>query len=313
MSVAGRAGAGLGDAGAALRSRTVDLALLAVAAVWGTSYALTKDALAVQPVLGFLAVRFALTALALAPALVRGLLADAVALVRVGLPLGAILLGVFLCETYGVLHTSAANAAVLIGLCVVMTPFVEWAVLGARPSRGLLAAVACACAGTWLIAGGVEARLGLEDALILAAALLRAIMVTATRALTVGFEGSSLALTGVQALVVALGAAALALVADPAALEFAPGDVRTWAVLAWLVLACTVFAFFAQNYASRRASPSRVSLLMGTEPVFGVLFAMAWLGERPGAWTWAGIALVVGACLHVTSRPAPGPARVPGA
>ena len=300
---AGRAG----RAGAALRSRTVDLALLAVAAVWGTSYALTKDALTVQPVLGFLAVRFALTALALAPALVRGLLSDAVALARVGLPLGAILLGVFLCETYGVLHTSAANAAVLISLCVVMTPFVEWAVLGARPSAGLLAAVACACAGAWLIAGGVEARLGLGDALILAAALLRAVMVTATRALTSGFEGSSLALTGVQALVVAAGAATLALAADPAALEFRAGA-RTWAVLAWLVLACTVFAFFAQNYASRRASPSRVSLLMGTEPVFGVLFAMAWLGERPGAWAWAGIALVVGACLHVTSRPVRGPA-----
>jgi drug/metabolite transporter (DMT)-like permease len=40
-----------------------------------------------------------------------------------------------------------------------------------------------------------------------------------------------------------------------------------------------------------------VGLLTGTEPAWGALFAMAWLGERLSAGAWAGGALIVGAAL----------------
>jgi drug/metabolite transporter (DMT)-like permease len=64
-------------------------------------------------------------------------------------------------------------------------------------------------------------------------------------------------------------------------------------VITWLVLACTVFAFFVQNYAAVRSAPSRVALLMGSEPLFGALFASLWLGERLSALGWVGGALIV--------------------
>ena len=72
--------------------------------------------------------------------------------------------------------------------------------------------------------------------------------------------------------------------------------------MAYLVLACTLFAFFAQNYAIKRSSPTRVGLLMGSEPAFGALFASLWLGERIPALGWVGGGLIVVASLLATVR-----------
>ena len=292
----------LARAQAAAPVRTSDVLLLLVAAVWGSSYALAKEAVSLQPVLGFLALRFGLTAALLAPALLREVRRAGVGVLRIGAPLGAVLCAIFLCETYGVARTSAANAAVLISLCVVATPFLEWALVGVRPSRGLLGAAACSVAGVALINGGAAWSLNAGDALILCAALLRAVMVAATRRRTRGYAGSTLALTAVQALVVALACACAAAIADGPSLGLEGPSLRFVLILLWLVLACTIFAFFAQNHAARRTSASRVSLLMGSEPVFGVLFAVAWLGESFTVAAWAGALLIVASCLWAVSR-----------
>ncbi|MDG6754575.1 DMT family transporter, partial [Staphylococcus aureus] len=70
----------------------------------------------------------------------------------------------------------------------------------------------------------------------------------------------------------------------------------------YLVGACTLFAFFAQNYAIKRSSPTRVALLMGSEPAFGALFAWLWLGERISLSGWIGGGLIVTASLLATVR-----------
>jgi drug/metabolite transporter (DMT)-like permease len=49
-----------------------------------------------------------------------------------------------------VAHTSAANAAFLISLCLVLTPFAEWLLLGKKPADALLAA-AVSLLGAWLL------------------------------------------------------------------------------------------------------------------------------------------------------------------
>lgn len=80
-------------------------------------------------------------------------------------------------------------------------------------------------------------------------------------------------------------------------------DARTfWRYLAYLVLACTLFAFFAQNYAIKRSNPTRVALLMGSEPAFGALFAMVWLNEVISVQGWLGGGLIIAASLLATVR-----------
>lgn len=272
-----------------------DLLLLLVAMVWGSSYAAAKQALVFYPVLGFLAARFCITFLILAPQL-RGV---GRAAWRPGLPLGLVLLGIFLCETYGLAHTSASNAAFLISLCVVLTPVVEWLLLGQRPDARLWPAMGLSLLGTWLLSGGVNPDFNLGDGLILGAALLRAVQVCLTRRFSVAREVPALALTAVQTGVVGGGCLLLGLLL-PGGLPALPTAPAFWTATLYLVLFATLFAFWVQNWALGRSSPSRVSLLMGSEPLFGALFAVLWLGESLTTEAWLGGLLVVGAMLWVS-------------
>jgi drug/metabolite transporter (DMT)-like permease len=81
-----------------------------------------------------------------------------------------------------------------------------------------------------------------------------------------------------------------------------PHDPVFWYATGFLVVFCTLFAFFAQNYALRRTSPTRVSLLMGTEPVFGALFAVYALNESLDAEGWLGGLMIVAAFLWAARK-----------
>lgn len=273
-----------------------DLMLLLTAVIWGSSYGVTKQALVWYPVLGFLVLRFGLTSLLLLPALRR----CTGAALRAGLPLGLILLAIFVCETYGVLLTQASNAAFLISLNVVMTPFAEWWMFGARPRRAAFVLALVSLAGTALLSAGGPLSLNTGDGLILLAALLRAAMMCWTKRLTMPKPGRppvpALTLTAVQSAVVFAGML-LAACCVPGSLPPLPHVASFWGACIYLVLLCTIFAFFAQNYGVRRSGPTRAALLMGSEPLFGALFAACWLGEKLTPLSWLGALLLCGAVL----------------
>ncbi|WP_233858667.1 DMT family transporter [Paraburkholderia sp. HD33-4] len=271
-----------------------DLMLLAVAMVWGTSYGVVKGVLAIYPVLGLLALRFGLTFVVLSPALRSLRHVKASALVGV-LGSSVILLSIFLAETFGIAHTQASNAAFLISLCVALTPLVEWALLRRKPSSGEWIAVGLSLTGAAFVSGGVIIPTA-GDALILLAALLRALMVCVTKRVMRESQLTPLSVTAVQAGVVALGSVLAAFVMPSRHWEALPSlseHGEFWASIAYLVLACTLFAFFAQNFAVKRSNPTRVALLMGSEPAFGALFAYVWLGEHLSGSAWFGGGLMV--------------------
>ncbi len=273
-----------------------EIMLLLVAVVWGTSYGLAKTAVIFYPVLGFLTVRFCVTSLLLLPTW-RGLSRQQInTTIKAGVPLGLILLAIFVSETYGLSLTLASNAAFLISLFVMFTPFVEWIVLRSRPNVASFVVAGISLIGTWLLTSSISLSFNLGDGLILVAALLRAVMVTCTSRLTSGKDIPSLPLTAVQTGVVGLGCMMLA-AGLPGGLPPLPHEPAFWYATGFLIVFCTLFAFFAQNYALRRSSPTRVSLLMGTEPVFGAMFAVYWLDESLSIAGWLGGFLIVIASL----------------
>ncbi|TDK61951.1 DMT family transporter [Sapientia aquatica] len=277
-----------------------DLMLFAVAIVWGTSYGVTKGVVAFYPVLGFLSVRFILTFVLLLPVWKNSQSTQIKETVQIGVPLGLVLLSVFACETFGVGLTTASNAAFLISMCVVFTPFVEWLVLHVRPSLASCIATLISLIGALILTSGITLSFNLGDALLLAAAMLRAYMVTLTKKRTSGKQINSLALTAVQCGVVGIGCLVLALLTSNGSMPPLPLRNEFWFATIYLVLFCTIFAFFAQNYAVRQTSPTRVHLLMGMEPVFGALFAMYWLGEQLTPFAWLGGLMIVGPSLWAT-------------
>jgi drug/metabolite transporter (DMT)-like permease len=277
------------------RRPSAEIMLLLVAAVWGGSYSVAKHAMQHLPALEFLALRFGLTFVLLLPTLKPLFGASGFKGLQVGCILGANLLAIFLCETFGVTLTSAANAAFLVSLCLALTPPVEWWLLKKKPPSGAFLAAGLSLLGAALLVSTRTSAVvvGWGDALMVLAALLRALMVCQTKRLAPRHQLPALTLTAVQSGVIAAGAGLLSLIDHSGAWRALPTAADFWWCMAFLVLFCTLFAFFAQNYAASRTSPSRVSLLMGSEPVFGALVAVLWLGESINAWGWLGGLLIV--------------------
>jgi drug/metabolite transporter (DMT)-like permease len=158
--------------------------------------------------------------------------------------------------------------------------------------------------GAALLSGGLNGQLGFGDGLMLAAAVLRAVTVCQTSKLTRHSSAPALALTAVQAGVIGFGSLLLAL-CMPGGLPPLPVARAFWQASVYLVLGCTVFAFFAQNWALKHTPPSRVALLTSSEPAFGALFAVLWLGESLSVTGWIGGGLIVLAALWTTVHARP--------
>ncbi|MFE0648345.1 DMT family transporter [Streptomyces sp. NPDC059534] len=293
--------------GAPRRAWLTDLPVLLVAVVWGASYLAAKGITTPHTVVAVLVLRFAVVLPVLVAAGWRRLRALTAAQWRGAAALGLILSGIFLLETYGVVHTSATNAGLIISLTMIFTPIAEAAVTrvsagsagaaGTPMPRGFLAAAGLSVAGVVLLTqGGGFTAPSLGDLLMLLAALARTVHVLAMSRIKAVRSADSLSLTTVQlgsaVAVFAVIAAFPGTGASPwaVALDFGP---REWAGLVFLSVFCTLFAFFVQMWAVRRTSPSRVSLLLGTEPLWAAAAGIAVAGDRPGVLGLVGAILVL--------------------
>ncbi|MGY0064148.1 DMT family transporter [Streptomyces sp. LZ34] len=274
-------------------ARRTDVVLLLVALVWGSSYLTAKTATVALPVTAVLFARYAISALACgALVAARGRTRRWTrAEVRVGSLLGFTQAAVLVLETYGVAHTSAANAGLIISLTIVLTPLLDRT--GGRrrlPPTFFLAAGLCVLAvGLLTSSTGLHApRLG--DVLVLAAAVVRAGHVALLGRLIADRPMDPLRLTTAQTIV----GSALHL---PAAITHAPdlahSSATTWTQLIYLALFCSVFAFLAQTWAVQRTSASRASLLLGTEPIWAVAVGIGLGGERLTLWASLGAVLMI--------------------
>jgi len=258
-----------------------ELLLLLVALFWGTSYGLTKSALTFTPVLLFIAIRFLATHLSLLYFTVQDFKAQRNSDWAIALPTGFLLLGIFCFEVYGVSQTSAANAAFLISLSILFTAGLETLLSPKKVDKNLIGLAFLSVLGVIGLTHeqALSGSFNQGDILILCAAFLRAMMVLLTQKLTKDKKISNLSLTSIQSLIVGLGALILAYLTLPAESFSIPTQREFWLISLYLIVFCTLFAFFIQNYAVRRIPATKVSLLMGSEPLFGALFAMIWLGE----------------------------------
>ncbi|MEU5996807.1 DMT family transporter [Streptomyces sp. NPDC047197] len=278
------------------RAWLTDLPVLLVAVVWGASYLAAKGITTTHTVVAVLVLRFAVVLPALVVAGWRGLRALTAPQWRGAGVLGLILSGIFLLETYGVVHTSATNAGLIISLTMIFTPLAEAAVTRKSPPRAFLAAAGLSVLGVILLTqGGGFTRPSLGDGLILLAALARTVHVLAMSRIKAVQDADALSLTTVQlgsavAVFAVLAAAGTGASPWSVAVDF---GAREWAGLLFLSVFCTLFAFFVQMWAVRRTSPSRVSLLLGTEPLWAAAVGIALGGERLGVVGLVGGVLVL--------------------
>jgi drug/metabolite transporter (DMT)-like permease len=271
----------------------VDLLLLATAIVWGASYLNAKDLTQHASVNAMLAFRFTSGAVIMAIiAIVRGnkfSKHDWMLGALYGVAVGTIMQ----IETNGIKITSATNAGLIISLTIIFTPILEsiWSRLW-LPRMFFVAAVGAIVGVALLVSGNGFKQPNIGDALMLGAAVLRAITTTAQGKLAEGRTISSFNVTVVQLAVCGLSYLALDfggvvnLVHDFGA--------QQWFEMSFLVLLCTVFGFVALQYGILRTSATRASLLLSTEPIFAVLTAALFGGESLFIVGVIGAAMIIG-------------------
>ena len=269
--------------------------LLAVAVAWGSTYWVAKELVSPDTVLAVLGVRMVLTALALGLILMvmRNRLKKTELLI--GGILGLLLSTVFTFETFGLAATSATNAGLIISLTIVMTPVLETVTGKRKLNRLFYLAAMIAVAGVYFLAtGGAAASFGAGDLLILLAAVARAFHVTGMHRLSAGRSIDSLNLTFVQMATCGLVFMAMSSLWGTPITSYAGSmDGAAKLQMTYLVIVCTVFPFFIQMWAVRRTSPTRVSLLLGTEPVWAAFIGVTLAGDVLGPIGIAGVAMVL--------------------
>ncbi|MEU9112342.1 DMT family transporter [Streptomyces sp. NPDC048483] len=277
------------------RSWLTDVPVLAVAITWGSSYLATKSITGPSTVLAMLLLRFLMAVAVLGLLRLRAIRRLTAAEVRGGIVIGLILTCVFLLETYGVVHTSATNAGLIISLTMVFTPLAEAALCRTRPTGSFLMAAAGSVLGIVLLTQGSGfTPPSIGDLLMLLAALARTANVLTTHRLASIKSADDGALTFVQLSTAVICFAALSTCAGTPPLRVASAlEAGQWLDLLYLGLLCTLFAFFAQLWAVRRTNPSRVSLLLGTEPLWAAVIGVALGGDQLGAPGYAGAALIL--------------------
>lgn len=262
--------------------------LIAITVVWGTTFAIVKDAILTVPIALFLALRFSLAALmfigvrydprALRPALILGLLAFAG----------------FATQTIGISGTSASNAAFITGLSVVLTPIVA-ALFWRQAVQGrIYLAALIATAGLGFLTLGADGVAGVKtgDLWVLLTAVSYAFYIVYLG--EVAGSASSRALAGLQLLPMALLAWLWATPDLGAIAEIPPSG---YLAILYLAVVATALVGLLQVIAQRVVAAPVAALIFTLEPVFAAMFAAWWLAERLPPIAWLGGALVVLAML----------------
>jgi drug/metabolite transporter (DMT)-like permease len=278
--------------------------LLATACLWGVTFVAQKYATATMPALAFVAARFAVSAAALAPFALwefrRKPHAPSRDEWRLALVIGLTLfLGTSL-QQAGIETTSATNAGFLTACYVVLTPFVVWALTGARPRAIVVGAGLVSLIGAWLLAsGGALGPPNVGDALVLLADFAWATGIALTPIFVLR-SGRPLLLAFVQYAV----CAALAALGSTLFESMAPGAlVATAPTILFAGVVSGAIAYTIQIFAQALTPPAEAALILALESVFAALAGAFLLGERLTAIGALGCALILAGAVAAEIGP----------
>jgi drug/metabolite transporter (DMT)-like permease len=273
------------------RRLLLTVALVAVAAVWGATFVMVRDAVATYPVFSFLGWRFAIATVAFAvlfPAAFRRLDRGTVI---TGLIAGLLLTGGYVFQTLGLAPgmTSPGRAAFITGMFVVITPLMQAVFLRRMPRWTAWVGVVAAVTGLWLLSGGgAGASWNLGDTLVLLCAVVYSGHIIVLGSLGRGHD--TLALTFVQLATVTVICSVVGVAAEHASV---PSGAGLWTALLVTGVFGSALAFVVQTQAQKHLSPTRTALVLICEPAFGGIFAWILVGERLNAMGMAGAVLIL--------------------
>lgn len=258
--------------------------LLLVTALWGWTFTIVKDAVALYGIVSFLAIRFVIGSAALGVLSFGRLTRDSL---KVGAGIGIALALGHLLQTVGLHYTTPTNCGLITGLFVVLGPVANRILFGVKVRPIFWAAIAASIAGLVLLSGAEPGQLRLGDLLTLISAMFYGLHVALLDRYAKGHDAVALALAQT------CSASTIFLMAWPmsAPLQWPPGEV--WFALAITGLLATAAAFCIQTYVQQRLTAVRTAIILTAEPVFAALFGYFLAGDRLTGLQMAGAALML--------------------
>lgn len=248
--------------------------LLLVSFVWGSTFVLTKEALASMPPYTFLGLRFLLASAFLILVTLHNLKNLKWSTVLKGSIIGSALLNGYILQTVGLQYTSASHAGFITGLSVVMVPIIYALYTANRPRLNAVLGVSAAAAGLFLLSVTDRFAVAYGDLLVLGCAVGFAVHI-----LLVGrYSGREdpMMITVVQVFFVGIITMIVGLLTEPWPPVVTRPVVQALAITA---VPATALAFLIQNWVQKYTTSTRTALIFVTEPVFAAGFAYLWSGE----------------------------------
>jgi drug/metabolite transporter (DMT)-like permease len=271
-------------------------ALLAVTAVWGSTFFLIHDLLSRVPTLDFLAVRFAIasvTLVALAPRALGRLTAESR---RHAIVLGCLYGVAQILQTLGLARTPASVSGFITGMYVVATPIFAALILRSRIGASTWAAVLLAMAGLGVLTlSGFS--IGYGEALIFVAAMIYALHIVGLGAWSE--PGQAIGMSIVQLMVITV---ICFVCTAPDGIVF-PDRLGDWMSVVYMAVFAGAAAMIGQTWAQAHLPPARAAIIMSMEPVFAALFAVLFGGESATVRMIIGGLMVLAAMLIVELVP----------
>lgn len=271
--------------------------LILVCLIWGASFTVIKETLALISPLLLMGLKFGLAALLLIGsfrALSRQELVG-------GMILGLLFWGGIAFQTFGLEGTTPSRSAFITSLATPLVPVVFFLVYRQAPHLLTIAGVILAGVGMYLLALPDARGGGLNrgDLLTLGCAVMFAAHIVAAGHYSRRGEATRL-------LAVELATAgAVSLLLAPV-LETPRLTPTLWFAAALTFLTLTgLWTFYVQLRAQRVLSPSHAALIFMLEPVFAALTSFVVLGERLAPLQWGGAALILAAMALPALEPPP--------
>jgi len=277
----------------AARSRHVaTLLLVAITAIWGSTFFLIRDVVLQMPPTDFLAVRFTIAAVAMVAVFWRPMLALNRRELQIAVGLGVLYAVAQILQTVGLVHTEASRSGFITGTYVVLTPIFTAILLRERIPRSTWVAVLMATAGlATLSLNGFGVGFG-EGVTLLAAA------VYALHIIGLGRYSSPATAAGLSTVQMVVIALVSLVAAAPGGIELPTGR-GAWASVLYMALMAGAVAIWAQTWAQSHLPATRAAIVMTLEPVFAAGFAVALGGESLTNRMFLGGAMVLAAMYTV--------------
>lgn len=248
------------------------LALIAVTAVWGSTFFMIKDLVKVVPSLDFLGTRFLFAAVLIVLFQFSRLRSASASLWFKGAVLGALYACAQVLQTIGLESTHASISGFITGMYVVFTPIIYGLLSKTRIDVRTLASAALAFGGVAIL--GLKGFVfGYGEFLTLLGALVYALHIIVLGRYAQKSQVLTLALIQVLFVGIFLGCASLP---DGVVL---PSGLSMWLSLLYMALIAGLLALLLQTWAQSKLSPVVAAVIMTIEPLFAAFFAVLCGGE----------------------------------